>query len=124
MTGTDSNEGGSNRKRRPASIDYRLKVEAIRVVDPIVERLALWSPRVVYLRAIANRTGIGAAILATGLAEAQALLDEIRAARSELAGLIQDLPPELSSHGRIRDAQRSLNALEMHLSEALLLLAR
>jgi hypothetical protein len=124
MADTDSGESGSGRRRRPASIDYKLKVEALRVVDPFTAMLARWSPRVAYLRGIANRATVSAPTRAASLAEAQTLLEEIRRAQAKLTELVKDRPADVSSHSRIVDAKRSLDALDTHLSEALLLLAR
>lgn len=123
MRESDSDEGGS-RRRRPASVAYTLKTEAVRIVEPLKAEIAAWSPRAAYLRAIAQRSGVPAAVLTASREEAQTLLLKVRQARTGFAERLKDLAPEIASHGRIVDAERALDALEGHLSEALLLLSR
>lgn len=110
----DDDDDGSEapRRRRPPSMAYREKIDAVAVVAPISERLALWSPRVSFLRAMSGRPGMD-----TNRAEATAMLGDVRAARDQLAERCTDLPPAIASHGRILDARRSLDALEAQLLE-------
>ena len=111
-------------RRRPASLAYTQKVEALRIVDPLTEKLGEWSPRAAYLLATAGRPGMKEAAVASSLAEAQTILAEVRKARTDLAEKIKDLPAEVAAHSRVTDTRRSLDALEAHLTAALLLLDR
>ena len=123
---SDSGFGDSERRgrRRPASLAYTQKVEALRIVDPVTEKLGVWSPRAAYLLATAGRPGMKEATIAASLVEAQSILVEVRRARTELSDNIKGLAAAVASHSRVTDTIRSLDALEAHLTAALLLLDR
>lgn len=111
-------------RRRPASLAYKLKVEAVGAVGSLSGQLSAWSQRVAYLRGIAQRLTLKEETRSSAIAETRELLIAVQDQRADFSDRIKALPPDVASHSRIADAERALDFIEKTLTETLAALTR
>lgn len=96
-------------KRRPSTTDVATRRAAVALVAEYVDKLDFWQNEAMVI--VGHRRARSEAVAASGAKRAAELAAELRAALSDFAVALAEVPPEVGGHDVTQDVLRSLEAL-------------